>query len=80
MKNSVTVKAYCKINLSLDIKGVRSDGKHEVDMCMQSIPLHDVVEVRRFPSCKREIKLKANAEWVPTDSRNTVARQRPRCL
>lgn len=72
MKNSVTVKAYCKINLSLDIKGVRSDGKHEVDMCMQSIPLYDVVEVRRFPSCKREIKLKANAEWVPTDSRNTA--------
>ena len=72
MKNSVTVQAYCKINLSLDIKGLRSDGKHEVDMCMQSVPLFDIVEIKKFPSKERNIILKASEEWVPTDSKNTA--------
>ena len=58
MKDSVTVKAYCKINLSLDIKGLRSDGKHEVDMCMQSVPLFDIVEIKKVPSKTKNIILK----------------------
>ena len=72
MKNSVTVKAYCKINLSLDIKGVRSDGKHEVDMVMQSLPLYDILEIRKIEASNNEIMLRTNAEWVPTDNRNTA--------
>ena len=48
MKENVTVKAYCKINISLDIKSLREDGKHEVDMIMQSLPLHDVIEMKKF--------------------------------
>lgn len=72
MKNSVTVKAYCKINLSLDIKGVRSDGKHEVDMVMQSLPLYDILEIRKIEASNNEIILRTNAEWVPTDNRNTA--------
>ena len=72
MKDSVTVKAYCKINLSLDIKGLRSDGKHEVDMCMQSVPLFDIVEIKKVPSKTKNIILKSSAAWVPTDSKNTA--------
>ena len=72
MKDSVTVNAYCKINLSLDIKGLRSDGKHEVDMCMQSVPLFDIVEIKRFPSKDKTIILKSSEAWVPTDSKNTA--------
>lgn len=72
MKENVTVKAYCKINISLNIKSLREDGKHEVDMIMQSLPLHDVIEMKKFPSEKKEIVLKSNAAWVPTDSKNTA--------
>ena len=72
MKQNVTVKAYCKINISLAIKGLREDGKHEVDMIMQSLPLHDVIEMKKIPSQSKEIVLKSNAEWVPTDSKNTA--------
>ncbi|MBR3934176.1 MAG: 4-(cytidine 5'-diphospho)-2-C-methyl-D-erythritol kinase [Clostridia bacterium] len=72
MKNSVTVKAYCKINLSLDIKGLRPDGKHEVDMCMQSVPLFDIVEIKKIPSKEKKIVLKASESWIPTDCKNTA--------
>lgn len=34
-------KAYAKINLSLDVTGVRPNGYHEVDMIMQTIDLYD---------------------------------------
>ncbi|MBE7058310.1 MAG: 4-(cytidine 5'-diphospho)-2-C-methyl-D-erythritol kinase [Ruminococcaceae bacterium] len=71
MKN-VTIKAYCKINISLDIKGLREDGKHGVDMVMQTLPLHDVIEMKKIPSDNKEIVLKSNAEWVPTNSKNTA--------
>lgn len=41
----ITIKAFAKINLALDVLGKRSDGYHEVDMVMQGINLHDVVEI-----------------------------------
>ncbi len=72
MNKNVTVKAHCKINISLDIKGLREDGKHEVDMVMQTLPLHDVIEMKKIPSESKEIVLKSNAQWVPTDSKNTA--------
>lgn len=40
----VSVKAYGKINLSLDVTGKRADGYHTVFMAMQSISLYDVLE------------------------------------
>lgn len=41
--NYVTQAAAAKINLSIDILGLREDGYHEVNMIMQSIPLFDQV-------------------------------------
>ena len=70
--NKVTIKAHCKINISLDIKGLREDGKHEVDMIMQSLPLHDVIEMKKISSESKDIMLKSNATWVPTDNKNTA--------
>jgi len=42
--------AYAKINLTLDVLGDRPDGFHEVAMIMQSIDLHDIVEIQEAPS------------------------------
>ncbi|MBE6932646.1 MAG: 4-(cytidine 5'-diphospho)-2-C-methyl-D-erythritol kinase [Ruminococcaceae bacterium] len=41
--NTVTIPAYAKLNLTLDILGIRSDGYHELDMVMQAVSLHDDV-------------------------------------
>ena len=43
----VTVHGNAKINLTLDILGTRPDGFHEVAMVMQSLALHDTVEMER---------------------------------
>ncbi|WP_114679264.1 4-(cytidine 5'-diphospho)-2-C-methyl-D-erythritol kinase [Desulfotruncus alcoholivorax] len=39
------VKAYAKINLALNITGVRTDGYHELETVMQTLALHDVLEL-----------------------------------
>ena len=43
----IKVKGNAKINLTLDILGKREDGYHEVSMVMQSIGLHDTLEMER---------------------------------
>ena len=39
------VKAYAKINLHLDVTGIRNDGYHNVETVMQSLSLCDTVDV-----------------------------------
>ena len=39
------IRAYAKINWSLDTVGVREDGYHLLDMVMQSVSLHDTLTV-----------------------------------
>ncbi|ACV61154.1 4-diphosphocytidyl-2C-methyl-D-erythritolkinase [Desulfofarcimen acetoxidans DSM 771] len=41
----LVIPAYAKINLCLDVLGRRDDGYHEVEMVMQSISLHDLLEL-----------------------------------
>ena len=43
----IRINAYAKINLLLDVMGLREDGYHEVAMVMQTISLHDTVTVTR---------------------------------
>lgn len=44
----IKIKANAKINLTLDILGKRDDGYHEVCMVMQSINLHDTLEINKI--------------------------------
>ena len=37
--NEITLKAYAKINLSLDVLGKLPNGYHEVKMVMQQVDL-----------------------------------------
>lgn len=41
----IVLKAFAKINLCLDITGLREDGYHELDTIMQSVDLYDTVSV-----------------------------------
>lgn len=68
--NSITVKAYAKINLGLDVIRKRSDGYHDVSMIMQTVNLHDTISIKktRFQS----ISLQSNLYYLPNDRRNLV--------
>jgi 4-diphosphocytidyl-2-C-methyl-D-erythritol kinase len=46
----IKLRAYAKLNLSLKIVGKRKDGYHDIDSIMQSISLHDEVEIRSAAS------------------------------
>lgn len=61
------VKAYAKINISLDVVGKREDGYHLLKMIMQTIDLYDLINVDKISS---GIDISCNREYVPTDSRN----------
>ena len=69
--------ARAKVNLTLDILGVRADGYHEVSMIMQTIELADELELRKIP---RGINLKMNTagieggENIPVDEKNLAWR------
>ena len=42
----LTIPAYAKINLTLDVLGKRPDGYHDLSMVMQSVSLADQVIIR----------------------------------
>lgn len=65
---SVSVKARAKINLTLDVTGVRNDGYHLVEMIMQTVSLYDTVNIRK--EAKKGIWLKCSVPWLPCDERN----------
>ena len=45
--DKIQLKALAKINLGLDVLRRREDGYHEVKMIMQTIGLHDDLEIRK---------------------------------
>ncbi|MCL2170388.1 MAG: 4-(cytidine 5'-diphospho)-2-C-methyl-D-erythritol kinase [Defluviitaleaceae bacterium] len=69
---SVKIKAYAKINLSLDILGKREDGYHELSTVMQQISLHDELHFKIVDKLGYDLKLASDKHWLPTDSKNLV--------
>lgn len=65
------LKAYAKINISLDVVGKRDDGYHLLKMIMQSIDLYDLIHFNK--ACKG-INITCNKQYVPTDERNIAYR------
>lgn len=61
------IKAYGKVNISLDVVGKREDGYHLLSMIMQNIDLYDEIEVEK-QQCG--IILECNKSYVPVDNRN----------
>lgn len=61
------IKAYAKINLSLDVVGVREDGYHLLEMVMQTIDLYDTVHLNIK---NNGIKINSNNLNIPLDNRN----------
>lgn len=62
------IKAYAKVNLSLDIIGKREeDGYHLLRMIMQNIDLYDEIDVEKQVE---GITISCNRSYVPVDERN----------
>jgi 4-diphosphocytidyl-2-C-methyl-D-erythritol kinase len=68
--SSITVKAYAKINLGLDVIRKREDGYHDVCMIMQSLELHDTIIINK--SSTNEIAISTNLSYLPVDKGNLV--------
>ncbi|MBR2774638.1 MAG: 4-(cytidine 5'-diphospho)-2-C-methyl-D-erythritol kinase [Selenomonadaceae bacterium] len=69
--------ARAKINLTLDIKGLRTDGYHEVSMIMQTIDFADELELKKISggvSLKMDATQIIGGELIPTDERNLAWR------
>lgn len=66
------IRSYGKINLSLDISGVREDGYHSVETIMQKISLCDMVSVKWTPASNEtiEISMDCSKPFLPKDERN----------
>ena len=68
----VELRAYAKLNLSLDVTGKRPDGYHEMKMVMCSVSLCDELTLRLTDD--GAVRAHCNFPYVPTDESNLACR------
>lgn len=66
------VSAPAKINLHLEVLGLRPDGFHELAMVMQTLDLAD--QLRLKPSADGRISLRCSRSDLPTDGSNLIVK------
>lgn len=66
----IVLKARAKINLGLDVCGLRQDGYHEVSMVMQTIGIYDKLIIKRVP--RSGITIESNAGFLPVNENNLI--------
>ncbi|MDO5137291.1 MAG: 4-(cytidine 5'-diphospho)-2-C-methyl-D-erythritol kinase [Oscillospiraceae bacterium] len=67
---SVSYRAYAKLNLSLDVTGKREDGYHLMDMVNVSVSLCDSMIFTRTPG--RPFSISSTVRFLPTGEKNLV--------
>ncbi len=70
---SIKLKAYGKINLTLDVVGKYDDGFHKLEMIMQAVHLADDILIRWWENNDSpviDIELKTNKYYISVDQRN----------
>ncbi len=63
--------SYAKLNLGLEVLGLREDGYHELRTLFQTIDLHDVIVLRRRAS---GLSVSCDHPLVPSDGTNLALR------
>ena len=76
---TVTLDAYAKINLTLDVTGQRADGYHLVRMVMQSVSLYDTLTLSLRADAQNVLHLSdastaEGAKELPLDATNLILR------
>lgn len=72
MKEDIEIKAHAKINLTLDVTGVRENGYHDLRMIMQEISLADTLTVSRIPENKINFAMNVELPDKITPEQNLV--------
>ena len=72
MISHLRLKAFGKINLALDVLGRKPDGYHEVRMIMQTVGLHDRIDLYR--TAEPGIRLETNLFYLPSNEQNLAYR------
>jgi len=70
--NTITLNAHAKLNLTLDILGLREDGYHDLSMVMQSISLCDTLRVSLTEGT--EITCRVDGADLPADESNLAVK------
>lgn len=68
--DSIKLRARAKINLGLDVTGIRTDGYHEVRMIMQTVGLYDRIIIEKTKEAG--IAITSNLPYVPTNESNLM--------
>ncbi len=68
----ISLPAYGKINIGLDVTGIREDGYHLVSMVMQQVELHDTVELALTE--EPGVVMTTDDSDLPTDDGNLCVR------
>lgn len=68
--NTISLKAYAKINLALDVIRRREDGYHDVRMIMQTIKLHDKLIMKK--TINPGITINSNLSYLSNNENNLV--------
>lgn len=71
-KHPIKIRTPAKINLALHIKGLRTDGYHELESVMQSVSIYDELLLR--PREEPGITLSSALPFLPLDERNLATR------
>ena len=66
--DSINLKALAKINIGLDVTGIRDDGYHQVRMIMQTVNLFDKVNITKSDSGK--VTMSTNLKFLPVNDDN----------
>jgi len=69
--DKMTVKAYAKINIGLDVTGKTDNGYHLLKSIMQQVDLYDYVTVEKI---NEGIVFECNSEDVPSDDTNLAVK------
>ena len=64
---TVSLYAYAKLNLALEVVGKREDGYHNMDMLMQSVSLCDTLHLKKLES---GIRFACNRSDIPCNADN----------
>lgn len=72
MIKHLSLKAYGKINLGLDVLRKRADGYHDVRMIMQTVGIFDRLDINW--KAEPGIQLETNLYYLPTNENNLVCK------
>ncbi len=67
----IKLRSFAKVNLGLEVLGLREDGYHELRTLFQTIDLHDDVVLRPQP---RDVTVTCDHPGVPLDGTNLAVR------